>query len=59
MFTWSYQARIELLPDFNSIVGIAIARFLAFRRKLLPNWAPEDHPIQLRSSEGELVTVQT
>jgi len=59
MFTWSYQARIELLPDFSSIVGIAITHFLASRRKLLPDWVPEDHPIQLQSSEGEFIAVQT
>jgi len=59
MFTWSYQARIELLPDFSSIVGIAITHFLASQRKLLPDWAPEDHPIQLQSSESEFIAVQT
>ena len=57
MFTWSYQACIKLLPDFNSIVSISIAQFLASRRKRLPNWAPEDHPIQLSSSEGKPIAM--
>jgi len=58
MFTWSYQARIELLPNFSSIVGIVITHSLASRHKLLPDWAPEDHPIQLQSLEGKLGHVE-
>ncbi|KIM50864.1 hypothetical protein SCLCIDRAFT_33928 [Scleroderma citrinum Foug A] len=60
MFMWLYQACIELQPDIDSIVGIAISQFLACRCKQLPNWAPEDHPIQLWSeSESGFVIVQT
>lgn len=47
MSTWSFQARIDLQVNLNSVVGMAVTQMLVSQRKLLPNWAPEDQTIRL------------
>ncbi|KAF9230747.1 hypothetical protein BU15DRAFT_83247 [Melanogaster broomeanus] len=49
IFIWSHIARIELQPDFDAIIELSFAHLLAHRRTLVPNWAPEDEVIYLRS----------
>ena len=50
MFILSFQARIDLQPDFNSVIGLAISQMLMSRRRLIPDWAPKDATIYLRSA---------
>ena len=52
MFIWSFLARINPEPDLDSVVDIAIAQMLASRRKLQPNWAPENQNIRLRCAQS-------
>ena len=61
MFILSFQAQIDLQPDFNSVIGLAITQMLISRRRLIPDWVPEDTTIYLRSamSETGFVKVKT
>ena len=53
MFIWSFQAWIDLHPDFNSTTNLAITHMLASWRRLTPNWEPEDETIYLWSATSE------
>ncbi|KAF8833676.1 hypothetical protein BDN67DRAFT_985870, partial [Paxillus ammoniavirescens] len=49
MFTWSHIARIELQPDFDTVIKLSFTHLLAHHRAVVPNWAPEDDIIYLWS----------
>ena len=53
MFILSFQARIDLQPNFNSVIGLAITQMLISQRRLIPDWVPEDATIYLRSATSE------
>lgn len=59
MFTWFYQATIELAPNYDAVITSAISRFLAIQRQTNPTWALEEHKIMLWVSNTNAVEMDT